>query len=88
MSRCLDFILCQKLAKLYKVNMYLTRCADEVKMNYLEVDSSLTAKKPDIYNVVNSNPSSTHSSSKSSEQHCTNSSNDTFVDDPEVPPLI
>ncbi|XP_065889604.1 dynein axonemal assembly factor 11-like isoform X2 [Dysidea avara] len=75
-----------------RLPMQETRDVDEVKMNYLEVDPSLAAKKPDIYNVVNSNSSSnkTHngSTSQSSEQCSTNSSNDTFVDNPEVPPLI
>jgi len=53
----------------------------------------MAAKRPDIYNVVNSSTSGnkTHNGSTSQpleQDSSTNNNSDTFVDDPEVPPLI
>ena len=81
----------------------LRRKENEGGTNFLEVDTSLAAKKPDIYNVVTSNqlptamppltPAANNNKQASSKalsavQSDSDPSNSDFIDDPNVPPLI
>lgn len=77
-------------------------CRDEKKdgTTFLEVDASLAAKKPDIYNVVTTNrrPEMASAAAVTTDKHpssgaspavqCDSNTDDDFTDDPDVPPLI
>ena len=60
--------------------------------NFLEVDASLAAKRPDIHNMVATGQPTTvnkHSNSRAPPvAQCDSKTDDDFVDDPDVPPLI
>lgn len=66
--------------------------------NFLEVDASLAAKRPDIYNMVATGQPTTvvppatvnkHSNSRAPPvAQYDSKTDDDFVDDPDVPPLI
>ena len=75
-------------------------CRKEKKFdtNFLEVDASLAANRPDIYNMVATGQPMTvvppatvskHSNSRApAAVQCDAKADDDFVDDPDVPPLI
>ena len=75
-------------------------CRKEEKRDthFLEVDASLTANRPDIYNMVATGHPTTgvppatvnkHSNSRAPPTvQCDAKTDDDFVDDPDVPPLI
>ena len=84
--------------------MYPHRKEEKQETNFLEVDASLAAKKPDIYNMVATADQSTvvpsttaavvnnkHPNSRAppaSATQCNSKTDDDFIDDPDVPPLI
>ena len=90
---------------MFYIFLFCILCRKEKKdgTNFLEVDTSLAAKKPDIYNVVASNqqptimPLMTSAANNSKQasskalpavQDNSDPSSSDFIDDPDVPPLI
>ena len=82
------------------LNLYIRRKEEKDGRNFLEVDTDLAAKKPDIYNMVASNQPTAvppmaaalgnkqFSSRTPAAVQCDRDTDSDFVDDPDVPPLI
>ena len=85
---------------IFYIRIYIRRKEEKNGRNFLEVDASLAAEKPDIYNMVASNrptvvppmAAATNSKQPSSRAppalQCDCNTDSDFVDDPDVPPLI
>jgi len=79
------------------IRNYIHRNKERDETNFLDVDTSLAAKKPDIYNVVTTHQSTLNAPPSAVNQQLTSrtpaavqcdSNSDDFIDDPDVPPLI